>query len=91
MNEIPYTEDQFDAVLLPQTSDSPMQWRQAMTQDGVAPEHLNVLSDDKTTVRIYDRVGTGSNSPVTYRSSGITMHLTQDESDPDIHIPIQTT
>ena len=90
MADLRYTEVRFDAVLLPQTSDSPMQWRQAMTQDGTAPGHLHVLTDDKTAVRLYERVGTGTNTPVAYRSTGTTFLLDHDETDPDIHIPIPT-
>ena len=91
MNEIPYTEVQFDALLVPQTSDTSLELRQAMTQDGTAPEHLHVLTDDKTGVRIYELAGPAGNNPVPYRSTGTTVLLNHDGTDPDIHIPIPTT
>jgi hypothetical protein len=86
---MPYTEIAFDAALYPEHGDAAFSWVQAMTTQGYAPDTLNVLTTERDAVRIYERVGTPGATPVTYRSTGIALFLTGDETDPDIHVPIQ--
>jgi hypothetical protein len=79
-------------VMLART-DSPDSYvmREAMTVQGRAPEHLNVLNDARTHVEIYDLTGSANAEPTTYRYSGASLFYDEatDNGATQIDIPIQ--